>query len=166
MTLDAKAEIESAHRLGPDDFDWVLPLNVLHEVELSPLSREQLGQLVGAAFLAAGIGKSAFLIAFDENSDYNSPNFLWFRERLPRFVYVDRVAVSAKARGRGLARLLYEELFAKARREGHACVVCEVNLDPPNLASDAFHRRLGFEQIGAALLPDRGKQVRYLRKQL
>lgn len=166
MTRDANAEIAPVHRLGPDDFGWVLPLNVQYEVELSPLSQEGLGRLVEGAFLATGIGRSAFLIAFDESSDYDSPNFLWFRERLARFVYVDRVAVDEAARGRGLARLLYEDLFIRAQEHGHACVVCEVNIEPPNPASDAFHERLGFEQIGTALLEERGKQVRYLRKRL
>ena len=44
-----------------------------------------------------------FLIAFDQNADYRSPNFLWFKARLPRFVYVDRVAVAEAERG-GAAR--------------------------------------------------------------
>jgi predicted GNAT superfamily acetyltransferase len=30
--------------------------------------------------------------------------------------------------------------------------MCEVNATPPNPASDAFHARLGFEEIGAAHL--------------
>ena len=45
----------------------------------------------------------AFLLAFDEASDYDSPNFLWFRERYPRFAYVDRIAV-ALMRGAGALR--------------------------------------------------------------
>jgi uncharacterized protein len=33
------------------------------------------------------------MLAFDQDADYDSPNFLWFRERLARFVYADRVVV-------------------------------------------------------------------------
>jgi predicted GNAT superfamily acetyltransferase len=41
-------------------------------------------------------------------------------------------------------------------------VCCEVNSDPPNPLSDAFHAALGFREVGRAFLPDRGKSVRYL----
>ena len=69
---------------------------------------ERLTQLIGEASYARRIGElDAFLLAFDQDADYDSPNFLWFRERYPRFVYVDRIVVAAAARGRGLARLLY-----------------------------------------------------------
>src|SRR5882672_5699801 len=46
-------------------------------------------------------------------------NFLWFRLRYPRFVYVDRIVVTAAARGRGHARRLYDELFRHALEAGH-----------------------------------------------
>ena len=39
---------------------------------------------------------------------------------------------------------------------------CEVNIDPPNPVSDAFHAFFGFVEVGWAFLPDRGKSVRYL----
>ncbi len=87
---------------------------------------------------------SAFLLAFDEGAEYDSPNYLWFRRRYPRFVYVDRVAVAQAARGRGHARRLYADLMARAAAADHDVVVCEVNSDPPNPASDAFHATLGF----------------------
>jgi predicted GNAT superfamily acetyltransferase len=35
-----------------------------------------------------------------------------------------------------------------ARAAGRAEVTCEVNLDPPNPGSEAFHARLGFKQVG------------------
>ncbi len=55
--------------------------------------------LVDRAFFAGRIGEAdAFLIAFDQDADYDSPNFLWFRERFERFVYVDRIAVAPAAR--------------------------------------------------------------------
>ncbi len=142
-------------------------LNEAHAVELSSLSEARLEQLIETAFVAdADPAGDALLLAFDQDGDYDSPNFLWFRERYPRFVYVDRVVVSATRRGEGLARQLYERLFATARAAGHDCVVCEVNYDPPNPASDLFHEKLGFAEVGRAHLSDRGKGVRYLRKTL
>jgi hypothetical protein len=41
---------------------------------------------------------------------------------------------------------------------------CEVNSDPPNPASDAFHERLGFAEVGRAALPGGTKLVRYLSR--
>lgn len=125
-----------------------------------------MAHLVTQAFLACRIGEAeALLLAFDQAAEYDSPNFLWFRDRYARFVYVDRVVVAPEARGRGHARRLYERLFERAHAAGHARVVCEVNADPPNPASDAFHVALGFVELGAALLAN-GKTVRYFGRDL
>src|SRR5262249_40805743 len=145
----------------------VLALNNQHAVELSWLDADRLAGLVGQAFLARRIGGvEAFLLAFDQDADYDSPNFLWFRARYPRFVYVDRIVVAPAARGRGHARRLYEDLFGEALRGGHDRIVCEVNQDPPNAASDALHAALGFAEIGGARLHGGRKTVRYLERPL
>ncbi len=150
----------------PADHAAVLALNNAHAAELSFLTGERLTALLDQAFLARRIGElDAFMIAFDQSADYDSPNFLWFRARRPRFVYVDRIVVSGHARGSGLARLLYQELFHRALAAGHDTVCCEVNADPPNPASDAFHARLGFAECGAAALGN-AKRVRYFERPL
>ncbi|WP_374413438.1 GNAT family N-acetyltransferase [Novosphingobium colocasiae] len=144
----------------------LLALNNAHAQELSLLDEHRLRGMIAMAFHAAATSDgSALLIAFDQSADYDSPNFMWLRERLERFVYVDRVVVAASARGRGLARAFYADLFEQARAAGHDRVVCEVNLDPPNPASDAFHASLGFAEIGSATLPN-AKTVRYLERLL
>jgi len=141
----------------------VLALNNEHAQELSWLDADRLVELVGRAFLARHIGAvDAFLLAFDQDADYDSPNFLWFRARYPRFVYVDRIVVAPSARGHGHARRLYDDLFRHALRAGHQRVVCEVNREPPNPASDAFHATLGFGEVGAAAIHGGSKTVRYL----
>ena len=145
----------------------LLELNNRHAEELSYLDAARFGTLVDEAFLACRVGEAqAMLLAFDQDAAYENFNFLWFRERYERFVYVDRVVVDAQQRGRGLARALYTELFARARQAGHERVVCEVNADPPNPASDAFHEQLGFAVIGAADLPGSSKRVRYFVRPL
>ncbi len=142
----------------------LLALNNAHAVELSLADEARMAMLVERAFLAARVGKlDAALIAFDQDADYDSTNFLWFRARYPRFVYVDRIVTAPHARGRGLARRLYAHLFEQARLAGHERVVCEVNSDPPNPVSEAFHQALGFEPIGEALLGN-GKTVTYLMR--
>jgi predicted GNAT superfamily acetyltransferase len=159
----AAQEASAASAIG----QRVLALNNEHAKELSWLDADRLVELVGRAFLARRIGDvDAFLLAFDQDADYDSPNFLWFRARYPRFVYVDRIVVSHSARGRGHARRLYDDLFQQARRAGHERVVCEVNREPPNPASDAFHAALGFSEVGTATIHDGSKTVRYLARQL
>jgi len=146
--------------------DALLALNNEHAQELSWLTPERLIHLVRQAFFARRIAHDAFLLAFDQDADYDSPNFLWFRDRYKRFLYVDRIVVAASARGRGVARLLYRELFEQATCAGHVQIVCEVNSDPPNPASDAFHAALGFIEVGSAAIHDGTKTVRYLVRRL
>ncbi len=147
--------------------DDVLALNNANAAELSWLEPDELRHLVAEAFSAKAIGGcDAFMIGFDQDADYHSPNFQWFRERYPRFVYVDRVAVAASARGRGLARALYEDFFAKAAVAGHTMIACEVNSDPPNPGSDAFHAALGFSIVGEAAIYGGKRTVRYYVRRL
>jgi predicted GNAT superfamily acetyltransferase len=147
------------------DLAAMLALNNAHAKELGPLTMDSLGRLLGTAMHVRIAGAmDGFLIALDERAEYDSPNFLWFKARYPRFAYIDRVVIAEAARGRGLARRLYEDLFATA--SGHSHVFCEVNYDPPNPGSDAFHAAMGFSEIGRATLADRGKSVRYLSRTL
>ena len=160
LTLDAVAP---ATPLG----DALLALNNAHARELSWLTPERLQHLVGQAFVVRRIGLlDAVMLAMDQDADYASPNFQWFRARYPRFVYVDRIVVAPAARGRGYARLLYRDLFEQALRAGHERVVCEVNSTPPNPESDAFHAALGFAEVGRASVYDGSRTVRYLTRTL
>jgi uncharacterized protein len=152
--FDASADLRGA----------LVRLNNEHAVELSIVDEVRLRSLLQNAFLAARVGMlDAFLIAFDQNADYDSPNFCWFRARSARFVYIDRVVTAAAARGQGLARALYGLLFERARAAGHDRVVCEVNAEPPNPVSDAFHASLGFQPVGTGHLGNR-KIVTYLER--
>ena len=156
MTADA-----AVRPLVDMDRAALLALNNAHAAELSWLEPERLDLLLANATYARGIlPAAAALIAFDQDSAYAGLNFAWFRARYRRFMYVDRVVVDPAWRGRGLARALYADLFAAA---GDTLVACEVNSDPPNPASAAFHAGLGFKPVGSADLGDR--TVRYLLRQ-
>lgn len=144
-------------------------LNQAHVTETSPLDLPGMQALIDQAFFLATCdagGAEAFLLAVDQDADYQSPNFLWFRARYPRFVYIDRVIVAASQRQRGWGRRFYADLFASAAQAGHTVIASEVNAVPPNPASDAFHAALGFELAGSAALDGGAKTVRYLVRNL
>ena len=63
------------------------------------------------------------------------------------FTYLDRVVVGAEFRRRGLARAVYDQLEAQAAAETGRLTL-EVNLDPPNEPSLAFHRGRGYVEVG------------------
>lgn len=137
-------------------------LNEAHAVELSSMSAEDFARHTSAAWrVLVSPPAAGFVIALDHTARPDSPNHAWFRARLERFAYIDRVVVDSAARGRGVARALYDAVIAQARADNLPVLTAEVNADPPNPASDAFHDRFGFTVMGEARLADRGKTVRY-----
>ncbi|MGZ0189235.1 MAG: GNAT family N-acetyltransferase [Alphaproteobacteria bacterium] len=148
--------------LLPEDLPWVHALNQVHAEELSSMSMTAFAEMVGRARYARVIDpEAAFLLAFDQQPTDESPNFQWFKSRCDGFLYIDRVCVDAGARRQGHGATLYTDLFDFCRNAGYKSVTAEVNSDPPNPASDAFHNRQSFHVIGEARLPLRQKTVRY-----
>lgn len=90
----------------------------------------------------------AFLLAVAPGAAYASENYRWFSAHRPGSLYVDRVVVAPHAHGCGLGRLLYDAVVERAQALGLGEVTCEVNLEPPNPSSLAFHDRLGFTRVG------------------
>jgi uncharacterized protein len=154
--------------LGDGDLAAVCALNNLFAQQTSYLTEAETSQLLRIAFYARGFAEQggqlgAFLIALDERAEYANANFAFFRARQKRFVYIDRVITAEHVMRRGLARRLYEDLFLRATAAQHTAVGCEINLLPPNPASDAFHARMSFVEVGTAQLAN-GKTVRYLER--
>lgn len=147
----------------PDDFAEILALNLESEALLSPMDRSRLAALDGEAayhrVATDEAGVAAFLMAFREGAIYDSPNYRWFCERYDRFLYVDRVAVSRTRQGRGLGAALYADLFETARMQGIPRIVCEYYSVPLNEASQRFHTKFGFAEVGTQWIPGGLKQV-------
>jgi predicted GNAT superfamily acetyltransferase len=145
------------------DFDTILALNRAEVAHTSPMDRQRISHLDGLACYhrVAMEGKklAGFLLAMDESAPYENDNHGWFAARYGSFVYVDRVVVAAEFAGRKVGSALYADLFSFARARQAAAVVCEYNLDPPNLPSEAFHRKWGFRQVGTQRVADDTKLV-------
>jgi predicted GNAT superfamily acetyltransferase len=145
------------------DFDRIVELNAAVVLETSAMDRERLRHLHALAFhhrVALVDGRIvAFVLAMRDGAAYANDNFGWFAERYPRFVYVDRVVVDAAAKGLGIGRKLYEDLFERARVQGIGLVGCEFNIEPPNPASKAFHDRFGFAEVGSQHVAGGSKRV-------
>jgi uncharacterized protein len=146
-----------------DDDATMLALNNEFAVEISLLNIGSLQQLVASSFYVRIAGQmDGFCIALDQDAKYQNLNFDWFRSKYPRVIYIDRVVVAAHARGQGIARRIYSDLKLAANNADNSVLCCEINIDPPNLASDRFHEAFGFVEVGRAFLADRAKTVRYL----
>jgi len=133
------------------DVPRVLRLNEAHVELLSPMDEPRLRQLLGWADRADVIvcdGQVAgFVLVFAPGTAYDSPNYRWFAARYgDGFHYLDRVVVDDRFRRRGLANAAYDVIEQGAR--GHGRLVLEVNVEPPNETSLAFHRARGYQEVG------------------
>jgi len=142
----------------------ILALNSKMEQYLSVLNGELLSYLRGVAVYHRVIevgseGVVGFLLALREGADYRSPNYRWFAERYEEFVYIDRVVIAPSQQGQGLGKLLYDDLFAFARKNGDSMVTLEFDIEPPNEASRRFHAKYGFREVGTQWVADGKKQV-------
>ena len=91
---------------GEESQSALRDLNNANARETSFLTETDWAGLVAEAFAAICVSDAAaFLITFQQNANYHSPNFKWFQERRNRFVYVDRIVVDDSQRGRGLGRI-------------------------------------------------------------
>ena len=71
-------------------------------------------------------------------------------EHHPTTMYLDRVAFDERFHGRGLGSEMYAEVDHRIRRDHPDAtgLTLEVNVDPPNEPSLAFHRKHGFVEVG------------------
>ncbi len=151
------------------DLDAVLALNNSADGGISALDRTQLRRLfdVAAYFRVAEMDghMAGFLIALREYGECRSANFLWFKQRYERFVYIDRIVVANAYRRHGLGRVFYSDVqsFAEPRVPMLACAVF---LEPRDDVAVLFHGTYGFNEVGQQVAPDSGRHVGLLGKPL
>lgn len=144
--------VPNFNALSAADIPRLVELNDAAAPAVPITSEAQMAVLLEAAgfTLAAREGDTliGFVIGMRAGSDYPSENYRFFDARSSDFLYVDRIVIDGSRRGAGTGRALYSAVFELARVDGMREVTCEVNLDPPNPESLAFHSRLGFRRIG------------------
>jgi predicted GNAT superfamily acetyltransferase len=153
--------------IEPADRPVVLAMNEGDVHHLSPLDDARLVALLGWAARSGVVVTEGdptvlgFVLTFAPGTPYDSTNYTWFGDRLDAFLYLDRIVVAGAARRRGVASFVYGLLEAEAWREHGGPLVCEVDVEPLNEASLAFHRSRGFEEVGRQVA--NGKTVALLR---
>ncbi len=128
----------------------VVALNERNQHLTAPMGRQRVDYLaeVGIVEVLRQDGRFAgFVVTVTGDADYDSSNFGWFRQRYESFDYLDRIVVHEDFRRQGLGRLTYDRLEARTA-ERAALLALEVNSDPPNPVSLAFHAGRGYQQVG------------------
>jgi predicted GNAT superfamily acetyltransferase len=135
--------------ITPADHADVLALNERNVELLAPMSQERLLELLAPATWAhvidVGGAFAGFVLAYTTGAAYDGENFAWFSERYPELAYLDRIVLHEDFRRRGLGGRVYDEVEGATTAP---VLTLEVNLDPPNDASLAFHRARGYEEVG------------------
>ena len=92
-----------------------------------------------------------FIICMREGSIYESENYKFFKQRLKKFLYVDRVAIDERHRRSGLGKEIYEDIFVHASNGTTvSCTVVMLSNAPPRCSATVpFLRRR---------VPRRGRQ--------
>jgi uncharacterized protein len=133
------------------DEEFILALNAastpaVGEMAL-PAYRDIAAQAYRVLIAEAGGEPAGFLILIRPGSSYPSDNYGWFEEQFDRHLYIDRIAISESAKGQGVGRALYDEALKLAAELGEERLTAEVNEEPPNPQSMAFHEKLGFRHL-------------------
>ena len=146
----------------------VLSLNASAVDVTGPLDQDRLVHLRAMAARADVVEVdgwvAAFAIVLPPGTEYDSPNYAWFSERYgDGFLYLDRVVVSELIRRAGIGGTIYDAAETDAKSWGR--LTCEVNVEPPNEASLAFHAARGYVESGR-LTHESGKVTAMLVKEL
>ena len=147
------------------DLAAILAINAAGQPGVSPFLSDEVAALASGAircWVAEAAGRMAgYLIAYRQDETCEGDEFAWFQRAYPSFLYVDQIAVAPAVQRTGAGSALYRATTAYAAAQGLGLLTCEVNLDPPNPGSLAFHRRLGFAEVGILRTSD-GRTVTLL----
>jgi predicted GNAT superfamily acetyltransferase len=140
-------------QITPADMARVLDLNEANVPAVGSLDADRLAALVRQSPIALVVEVDDIIVGFclvlGSGADYDSVNYRWFAERYDDHMYLDRVAFDAAFQGRGLGTLVYAEVERLLGSfDGVKRLTLEINFEPPNEQSLAFHSRRGFVEVG------------------
>jgi len=166
VSTENPLEVVSIRPARSADLDAILPLNEAAMPHVSFVDRDLFTRFLSAPYfgvICVNEVLAGFVVALGPGFDYDSPNYRWFCDAFPSFLYIDRVVVAAAYQRRGLANRLYDdvETFAIGRAP---VVTCEVNTRPRASESLAFHRQRRFLRVGAQDTEQGKKSVALLAK--
>ena len=151
------------------ELDSVLALNNAAGPAIHPLDANRLRRFFHSAEyfrVAERDGSLAgFLVGFGADAAHDSGNFAWFRERYPRFLYIDRIVVASRRRGGGVGRAFYADVQSHAELR-YPQLACEVFLEQGNDPALLFHGSFGFREVGQRVMPETGTRAAMLMKEL
>jgi hypothetical protein len=108
---------------------------------------------------------AGFLVALTQDAPHDSPNFLWFRERYPEFLYIDRIVIASTRRGAGVGRVFYGDVQSFSEvRVPRLCA--EVFLEGSSHPALLFHGSFGFREVGQHVMSGPGLRAAMLVKEL
>lgn len=138
--------------IAAPDLGRILEINEANVPEVGSVDADRMAFLVEESPIALAVELTGEIVGFclvmPADSVYDSVNYRWFTERYSDFMYLDRVAFATDAQGRGFGTLLYAEVDRLMAATGASSLALEVNVDPPNEPSLAFHARRGFTEVG------------------
>lgn len=150
--------------LAPPDLVSVTELNNACVPAVTPATEDRMAEILACCDTALAVGPVGgvwgFSLVMGPGAAYSSSNYAWVSRRYDAFYYLDRVCIDAAHRGQGLARQMYRDIARDM--EAGVPLVLEVNTEPRNDASLAFHAALGFDEVGRARPYGPDTEVAYL----
>lgn len=151
------------------DFSSILRINRESVPNVSELDADEFSLLLDLCEYSKVVevdGEIAgYIFALGKGMDYDGEEYNWFRSQSSEdFLYIDQIAIDREWQGRGCGKILYADLENYAVRSRRPTLVCEVNCEPLNQVSMAFHERLGFKELSR--METRGVLVSLLEKRV
>lgn len=140
-------------RINSSDFEDIISINKNSIPEVSEIDKDYFDHMLNESsyFFAAELQGSlvGYICAFSSDDHYDASEFKWFQElHKSNFLYIDQVGISPQYRRAGVGKFMYQNLEELALRGRYKNLSCEVNIEPLNIVSKAFHEKLGFVEVG------------------
>lgn len=171
IALTVRRHVIRIRAMAALDSSEVLRINAVSQPGVAPLAEEELARLLtlpNEHLVATTCAEATrgYALAFHRDAPYDGEEFRTLRSVIPEpFIYIDQVAVAPSHQGLGLGRALYAGLERTGFQRRIRFLCCEVNTNPANPHSLAFHKHLGFEFLAPLSTLD-GREVVLLTKPL